>query len=185
MTGCAGWPPKILVTDCPGYGPPGVGEMPMGGDDGSGWGWGWDVPQITGNGTYQGEGIYQVEGTYQGEGIYQGEGTYQGELVMCELPETSTTTTSATTTRTTPTQTPTPTMNRADPNQNKVNCFNSGRKMDNTQLQSRYGSSCYHRHGERRKILNQSCSLLRIRGSADATGECGVPTPKMWAERQP
>ena len=162
MTGCAGWPPKILVTDCPGYGPPGVGEMPMGGDDGSGWGWGWDVPQITGN------------------------GTYQGELVMCELPETSTTTTSATTTRTTPTQTPTPTMNRADPNQNKVNCFNSGRKMDNTQLQSRYGSSCYHRHGERRKILNQSCSLLRIRGSAEATGGWAVPTPpKMSAEKQP
>jgi hypothetical protein len=114
-----------LAKDCPGYGGPGYGEIPIGGGggggDGFGWGWGWDVPEITGNGT-----------------------SYGGNFEPCDLPEssTTTTTTSATRTHTTAPSTPTPTKNRADPNKNTVYCFNSGQKMSNIRLQNGRNSAC-------------------------------------------
>ncbi|KAK3897082.1 exo-beta-D-glucanase [Staphylotrichum tortipilum] len=113
-----------IPEECLGYGGggggggPDLGEMPLG-NGGLGWDWGWDVPQITPN------------------------GTAEGELELCELPETSTTsTTSATRTRTTQTEAPTPVLRRADPNTNQVHCSNSGQKMTNIRLQLGRNSAC-------------------------------------------
>ncbi|EAQ92534.1 hypothetical protein CHGG_00769 [Chaetomium globosum CBS 148.51] len=108
-----------IAKDCPGYGGPGFGEIPIPGGDGFGWGLGWDVPEITGN------------------------GTSYGDFEPCELPESSTTT-SATRTRTTTASTPTPTKNRADPDKNTIHCFNSGQKMSNIRLQNGRNSACHN-----------------------------------------
>ncbi|KAH6845713.1 pectate lyase superfamily protein-domain-containing protein [Chaetomium sp. MPI-CAGE-AT-0009] len=112
-----------FVTECPGYGGPGIGEIPLGpGGDGFGWGWGWDVPEIT------------------------GDGTTIGDVELCELPETTTTTTTTsagpTVTDPGPTPDPTPILDRADPNKNTVQCFNSGQQMSNIRLQNGRNSAC-------------------------------------------
>ncbi|KAF6837096.1 exo-beta-D-glucanase [Colletotrichum musicola] len=110
--------------DCPNRGGNnGSGERPLGD--------GWDVPRINANGTFILPGFF---GDLLGS---------IGELLASACPLEPQSTTSATRTQTTaPSQPTAKPMKEPNASQNKLNCYNNGRKMTNVRLQNGINSFC-------------------------------------------
>ncbi|KAK1966745.1 pectin lyase-like protein [Colletotrichum sublineola] len=128
----------IDLLNCPNQRPNyGSGQVP------SGEGWGWDVPRISNNGSLS--------------GLFPGEIIISVFSRMCERPQQTTTTT------TLPQQTSQPTakpLKRPNAKSNKVHCYKSGHKMDNSLLQYGIESFCYNLQSE---------AGIRARGLEDRT----------------